>query len=144
MDLRKGPNYYFEHTEHTRKSVISGTQSQEVNLNESFKHPVGKTPIHYHPDYVANYNNANNYYRQQDDATKNLYNVNFVGPKATAEDLFVKPKPTNSELLANLLGGGINGKDPEPSYYREIKESRGGQSSLSAMSSMRGESSSMR
>lgn len=139
MDLRKGPNYYFQPTEYVRKEVLSGNVSQQVDLNTIFVHGKSKTATPYKPSFVPNYLDANSYYRTHDD-TLNL-NPPYQFDTKPREDLFVKPKPTQAELIASLLGGHGNTKDPEPSFYREVRESRGGQSSLAAMNSMRNESS---
>ena len=140
MDLRKGPNYYFQPTEYVRKEVVSGNVVQQVDLNTKFVPGNSKTATPYKPSFVPNYIDANTQYRTHDD-TLNL-NPPIAFDTKPREDLFVKPNPTQAELIASLLGGGRgNTKDAEPSYYREVNERRGGQSSLSAMNSMRGESS---
>lgn len=139
MDLRKGPNYYFQPTEYVRKEVITGNVPQQVDLNVKFVPGNSKTATPYKPSFEPNYIDANSFYRTKDD-TLNL-NAPIAFDTKPKEDLFVKPKPTQSELLASLLGGHTNTKAPEPSYYREAYETRGGQSSLAAMNSMRGESS---
>lgn len=139
MDLRKGPDLYFQDHSYTRTRTIGSTQSQEVNLNVS--NSINRNPQQqqlYTPEYVANYNNANSYYREKNDG-KNLYNLDFKGPNAVAKDLFVKPKDNKLAEAIAMLGGNLT-INKEPSYYRENKESRGGQTMLGAMNSMRGES----
>lgn len=140
MDLRKGPNLYFDPNEQTRTRTTGATQTQVVNLNTMFKDNQSydtKKPIPYTSEYVANYNNANSIYRKNNNG-ENLYKLKFDGNKATNKDLFVKP--LSNPLLEALAGVSGNFSAPEPSYYREIKESRGGQSHLSSMNTMRGDS----
>ena len=141
MDYRKGPDIYFQENEQTRQRTLNGVYKQDVDLNDNFKdnhnYNMAKPQL-YSPDYVEKYNTANRYYKQNND--DNLYSARFNTNLATSEDLFVKPKTNNLELLASMLKGG-NATAPEPSFYREIKESRSQQSSLAAMNSMRGDSS---
>jgi hypothetical protein len=144
MDLRKGPNIYFEANQHTRSRTIGMTNTQEVNLNTVTKNNQSYDtlkPMPYKPSYISNYNNANQYYKKNNN-NNNLYNLNIQDSLATNKELFVKPVVNPLiQSLGNLTGMQQNTMPP---HYKENKETRGGQTSLGAINSMRGESKQLR